>query len=91
MSKLSERAPMSYRAAIYRRGEEESVNAMKTVRWLLGVALALVACSTAPSPKAVGTTACLAPGARCDFDGQCCSHICDAYDCRGPMPPPGGP
>jgi hypothetical protein len=53
--------------------------------------LLLAACATVPRQalEAGNATPRLLPGARCDYDDQCGSGICDAYECRGPMPEPG--
>jgi hypothetical protein len=52
----------------------------------------IAACATTPvpDPDPKGQLTCSAPGTRCDYDGQCCSQMCDAYDCRGPAPLPTG-
>jgi hypothetical protein len=59
---------------------------MKTLFGLAIIALALVACATVPQQmaRAGDEKPRLAPGTRCDYDDQCRSGICDAYECRGP-------
>jgi hypothetical protein len=70
---------------------------MKTMLGLCWLVLASTACATAPAapPRAGDEAQRRRPGARCDYDDQCGSGMCDAYSCRGPMtetddPPPGG-
>jgi hypothetical protein len=52
--------------------------------------LLFAACATVPRPTldARNATPGLLPGARCDYDDQCGSGLCDSYECRGPMPEP---
>jgi hypothetical protein len=59
---------------------------MKTLFCTSILALAFVACATVPqrTARAGDETPRLPPGARCDYDDQCGSGICDAYECRGP-------
>jgi len=64
-----------------------------TTAWLVvACSCSIAACATTPvrDPDPKGKLTCSAPGTRCDYDNECCSQTCDAYDCRGPMPPPTG-
>jgi hypothetical protein len=47
--------------------------------------LLLAACATVPGQTAQAGYGAprLAPGARCDFDDECSSGVCDDYACRG--------
>jgi hypothetical protein len=66
---------------------------MKAFFVCTGLAVILAACAgqPPPPPKYVEGSACVRPGGRCAYSDQCCSEICDANNCRGPMPGPGGP
>jgi hypothetical protein len=48
--------------------------------------LIFAACAIVPRQTldARNATPRLLPGARCDYDDQCGSGLCDAYECRGP-------
>jgi len=60
---------------------------MKTILGLWMLALAVTACATVPAapPRAGDEAQRRRPGARCHYDDQCGSGMCDAYSCRGPM------
>jgi hypothetical protein len=55
---------------------------------LASVACSILACVGGPTAdlKPKGPLSCSAPGTRCDYGDQCCSGMCDANDCRGPVP-----
>jgi hypothetical protein len=57
---------------------------------LLGTVLALIlsACTgeAPPSTRYMEGSACTHPGGRCVSSDECCSQMCDADYCRGPMP-----
>jgi hypothetical protein len=59
---------------------------------VLAFVVAVAACTTVPKQmlRAGDDTRRRPPGARCDFDDQCVSGICDEAACRGPAPEPGG-
>jgi hypothetical protein len=63
---------------------------MKTLSRLsvLVFVVAIAACATVPKQtlRASDETPRRPPGARCDFDDQCASGICDEVACRGPAP-----
>jgi hypothetical protein len=65
---------------------------MKKMICLLFLPGVVAACGAAPgqSLRAGNEVPRREPGARCDFDDQCGSGICDAYACRGPAPRPSG-
>jgi hypothetical protein len=65
---------------------------MKTMMttMLVLVASSISACVPDPAeiPEPKGQLTCSAPGTRCDYGDQCCSEVCDANECRGPIPQP---
>jgi len=65
---------------------------MKTVIGMSILALVVAARASVRNQalRAGDETQRLPPGARCDYDDQCGSRICDACACRGPLPEPGG-
>jgi hypothetical protein len=60
---------------------------------LIVAALVIAACVPGPAGGHMlkGHETCYAPGIRCNYSDDCCSEVCDANECRGPMPGPGGP
>jgi hypothetical protein len=66
---------------------------MKTFFIWTGLVLVVAACAGQPPQQAkyIEGSPCIHPGGRCDYSDQCCSEVCDANSCRGPMPGPGGP
>jgi hypothetical protein len=66
---------------------------MKTILSVLAFGAVIAACAGQPptTAKYIEGSACIRPGGECDYSDQCCSHVCDANSCRGPIPGPGGP
>ena len=58
---------------------------MKTACCMSILILLLAACATVPrqTAQAGHGAPTLQPGARCDFDDECSSGVCDDYACRG--------